>query len=144
MEIVPKQMKHTEFYVDSVKGGFHSIFPENVSFTFSVTLVGGLVYFCCSHLEHRASMKHFVSLQFRNLRHSVELLGRVISPLQGCYLTQTQNKHKQTSIPWVGFKPMIPAFVRVKTFHALNRAATVIGLCDTVSEYITQTLITSH
>jgi hypothetical protein len=34
----------------------------------------GLVYSCCSHLEHRASMKRFVSLQFLNLRHSVGLL----------------------------------------------------------------------
>jgi hypothetical protein len=27
----------------------------------------------------------------------------------------------------VGFKPTIPMFKRVKTFHALDRAATVIG-----------------
>jgi hypothetical protein len=45
--------------------------------------------------------------------------------------TQTQNKHTiQTSMPWVGFEPMIPAFERAKTVHALDRAATVIGcLC---------------
>jgi hypothetical protein len=41
----------------------------------------------------------FVSLQFLILRHTVGLLGRVISPSQGRYLTQTQNKHKQTSVP---------------------------------------------
>jgi hypothetical protein len=29
----------------------------------------------------------------------------------------------------VGFEPTIPAFERAKTIHALNRAATVIGLC---------------
>jgi hypothetical protein len=89
------------------------------------------VYSCCSHMEHRASMKRFVSLQFFNLRHSVGLFGGVISPLQGCYLTQTQNKHKQTSMSLVGFEPTIPAFERAseraKTFHALDRAATVIG-----------------
>jgi hypothetical protein len=45
-------------------------------------------------LEHRASVKHFVSLQFLNLRHSVGLLGRVISPSQGYYLTPTQNKYR--------------------------------------------------
>jgi hypothetical protein len=28
---------------------------------------------------------------------------------------------------WVGFEPTIPAFERAKTFHALDRAATVIG-----------------
>jgi hypothetical protein len=49
----------------------------------------GLVYSCCSHLEHRASVKRFVSLQFLNLRQSAGLLGRVISPSQGRYLAQT-------------------------------------------------------
>jgi hypothetical protein len=90
-------------------------------------LVGWLVYSCCPHLEHRASVKSFFSLQFLNLRHSVGLLGRVISRLEGSYLTQTQNKHKQTSMPRVGFKPPIPAFERAKTVHALDRAGTVIG-----------------
>jgi hypothetical protein len=55
-----------------------------------------LVCSCCNHLEHRASVKRFVSLPFLNLRHSVGLPGRVISPSQGRYLTQTQNK--QTDI----------------------------------------------
>jgi hypothetical protein len=44
---------------------------------------------CCSHLEHRASVKFFVSLQFINLRQSVGLLGREISPTQGRYLHRT-------------------------------------------------------
>jgi hypothetical protein len=86
-----------------------------------------LVNSCCSHLEHRASVKRFVSLQFLNLRHSLGLLGRVISPSQGRYLTQTQNEHKQTSMPRVGFETTTPAFERAKTVHALDRAATVIG-----------------
>jgi hypothetical protein len=73
-------------------------------------IVGWLVYSCCPHLELRTSVKRFVSLQFFNLRHSVGLPGRVISPSQGRYLTQTQNKHKQTSMPRVGFEPKIPAF----------------------------------
>jgi hypothetical protein len=30
-------------------------------------------------------------------------------------------------MPRVGFEPMIPAFERAKTVHALDRAATVIG-----------------
>jgi hypothetical protein len=42
--------------------------------------------------------------------------------------TQTQNKRTQTPMPWVRFEPMIPAFERAKTFHALDRAANVIGL----------------
>jgi hypothetical protein len=86
-------------------------------------LFGWLVYSCCSDLEHRASVKRFVSLQFLNLRHLVGLLGRVISPSQGHYLAQTQNKHKQTTMPRVGFELTIPAFELAKTFHALDRAA---------------------
>jgi hypothetical protein len=87
-----------------------------------------LVYSCCSYLEHRKSVKRFVSLQFLNVKHSVGLLGWVISPSQGRYLTQTQNKHKQTSMPRVGFEHTIPAFERAKTFHAFDRAATVTGI----------------
>jgi hypothetical protein len=82
-------------------------------------------------VEHCASVKHFVSLQFLNLRHSVGLLGRGISPTQGRYVhwtTQTKNKRRQTSIPCVGFEPTIPVFERSRTFHALDRAATVIGI----------------
>jgi hypothetical protein len=79
-------------------------------------------------LEHRATVKRFVSLQFLNLRKSVGLLGRGIRPKQGRYLTQTYNKHRQTSMPWVGFEPTIPAFERTKTVHALYLAANVIGL----------------
>jgi hypothetical protein len=41
----------------------------------------------------------------------VGLLGRAISTSQGCYLHTGQ--HKQTSMPWVGFEPMIPAFKRL-------------------------------
>jgi hypothetical protein len=48
-----------------------------------------LVYSCCPNLERRVSVKRFVSLQFLNLRPSMWLLGRVIRPSQGCYLTQT-------------------------------------------------------
>jgi hypothetical protein len=65
-------------------------------------LIWWLVYSCCSHSENRASVKRFVSLQFLNLRHSVGLLGRVMSPSQGRYLTRTQNKHRH---PWL----VIPA-----------------------------------
>jgi hypothetical protein len=61
---------------------------------------------CCSHLEHRASVKRFVSLQFLNLRQSVGLLRRGISPTQGRYL----HKHRQTSMPRVALETTIPAF----------------------------------
>jgi hypothetical protein len=49
--------------------------PDSVKVTSSLSL-----YFCCSYVEHGASVKRFVSLQFLNLRHSVGLLGRGISP----------------------------------------------------------------
>jgi hypothetical protein len=56
------------------------------------------------------------------------ILGRRISPSQGRYTqNNTQNKLTETSMPWVGFDPIIPVFERAKTVHALDRAATVIG-----------------
>jgi hypothetical protein len=64
------------------------------------------IYSCCSHLEHRASVKRFVSLQFLNLRLSVGLLGRGISPTQGRYLTQTGNKRKQTTMHQFKFQTL--------------------------------------
>jgi hypothetical protein len=72
--------------------------------------------------------------QFIDLfKQSVGLLGRGISPSQGSYLhtgQHKQNKRTQTSMPQVGFEPMIPAFEQAKTVHALDRAATVIdSLC---------------
>jgi hypothetical protein len=63
-------------------------------------LVAWLVHSRCSHLEHGASVKRFISLQFLNLRHSVGLLGLVISPSQGRYLTQIQNKHRHPCLEW--------------------------------------------
>jgi hypothetical protein len=84
---------------------------------------------CCSHLEHRASVKRLMSLRFLNLRQSVGLLGRGISPTQGRYphrATQTQNKRRRTSMPWVGFELTIPVLEREKIFHASDRAATAI------------------
>jgi hypothetical protein len=46
---------------------------------------------------------------------------------------QTQSKLAQTSMPRMGIEPTIPVFERAKTVHALDRAATVIGLIrDTI------------
>jgi hypothetical protein len=53
----------------------------------------------------------------------------VARPLPTHRTTQTQNKGTQTSMPWEGFEPTIPAFERAKTVHALDRAAIVIGHC---------------
>jgi hypothetical protein len=52
----------------------------------------------------------------------------MISPSQSRYLTQTQTKHQQTSMPLVGFEHTTPAFKRAKTGHDLDRAATGIGV----------------
>jgi hypothetical protein len=90
------------------------------------------LYSCCSRLEHRASVKRFVSLQFLNFRQSVGFLGRVISPSQSRYLHteqhKTQNKRRRTSMPCIGLETTIPVFERMQIFHALDRAATVIGM----------------
>jgi hypothetical protein len=56
----------------------------------------------------------------------------VARPLPKYRTTQVQNKHihthtHRTSMPYVGFEPTIPASERAKTFHALDRAATVTG-----------------
>jgi hypothetical protein len=62
---------------------------------------------------------------------TVGLLGRVISPSQGRYLSKGQHKHRmnayphQTSMHCVGFEPTNPASEQTKAVHALDRAATV-------------------
>jgi hypothetical protein len=61
---------------------------------------------------------------------SVVLLGRGISPSQGCHLyrtSQTQNKRTQISMLQVVFELTIPVFERAKTVNALDRAVTVAG-----------------
>jgi hypothetical protein len=41
---------------------------------------------------------------------------------------QTQNKRTQTHMPQVEFESTIPVFERAKIVHAVDRAATVIGI----------------
>jgi hypothetical protein len=64
---------------------------------------------------------------------SVGLLGCGFRPSQGRSLpthmtAQTQNTRIQTSMPHMGFEATIPASERAKTIHALDSAATVIGI----------------
>jgi hypothetical protein len=70
--------------------------------------------------------------QFLNLfTQFVELLGRAINPSQSRYLHSGQHKQNirtQTSMSQAGFESTIPVFERAKTVHALDRAATVIGI----------------
>jgi hypothetical protein len=51
----------------------------------------------------------------------------VARPLSAHETAQTQNKHTQISVPQVGIEPTVPVFVRSKTVHASDRAATGIG-----------------
>jgi hypothetical protein len=63
--------------------------------------------------------------------HSIGLLGRGISQSQGRYLhtgQHKQNKRIEIFMHRVGFKHTIPVFERAKMVHALDGAATVIGL----------------
>jgi hypothetical protein len=61
-------------------------------------------------------------LQFRNIFYTVDRTPRtsdqpVARPLPTHRTTQTQNKRTQSSVPWVGFEPTIPAFEGAKTVH---------------------------
>jgi hypothetical protein len=40
----------------------------------------------------------------------------------------------QTSMPEVGFEPTILVFEQAKIIHALNRAATVIGILEPIAQ----------
>jgi hypothetical protein len=62
----------------------------------------------------------------------------VTRPLPTHKTTQTQNKRAQTSMPRVGFEPTIPVLEQVKIVHALDCAATVIGI---YSKYLYKLLI---
>jgi hypothetical protein len=84
-------------------------------------------YSCSSRMECRASVKISFLFSFLICTQSVGPLAWGISPSQGRYLTETQNKLKQASMPWLGFEPTISVFERAKIFHALDGAATVIG-----------------
>jgi hypothetical protein len=92
----------------------------------SCVFKGWLVYSSCYHLEHKASVKRFISLQFLNLRHSVGLVKTNDQPVARP-LPDTNTEYTQTSMLRVGFEATIPAFEREKTVNALDRAATVIG-----------------
>jgi hypothetical protein len=78
-------------------------------------------------LEHRVDFS--VSWSFTDGRTPWTGDQLVARPLPKHRTTQTQkNPHThQTSMPWVGFEPTIPASERAKTVHALDRSPTVTG-----------------
>jgi hypothetical protein len=53
----------------------------------------------------------------------------IARPLPTQRTTQAQNKRGETPLPRVGFEPSTPVFERAKTFHALDRAPIMIGVC---------------
>jgi hypothetical protein len=61
----------------------------------------------------------------------------VLRPLPTQRTIQTQNKRTQTSMPRLRFESTIQVFERGKTVHALNGAATVIGLFRIYSQLYT-------
>jgi hypothetical protein len=71
------QSRHSEILLDEVP-----TFTRTIPF---------LILFLLLHLEQKASVKRFVSLQFLDLRQSMGLLERGISPSPGRYLAQTQT-----------------------------------------------------
>jgi hypothetical protein len=55
----------------------------------------------------------------------------------------TQNKRTQTSMPRVGFEPTTPVFEQVKTVHAADRAATLMGNAGIVPQIRPQSFPTT-
>jgi hypothetical protein len=69
----------------------------------------------------------------------------VARPLPTHRTTQTQNKRTEPSMPRVGFELTTPVFVRAKTVHALDCAATVVGFyLNSISKVSTHALYVTH
>jgi hypothetical protein len=89
------------------------------------------------------------SFQFPNPIHTVGRTPRtgnqpITRPLPTHRTTPTQNKRTQTSMPRVGSEPTIPVSERAKTVHALDRAATVTGLCSLFNDEKCQQMFTCY
>jgi hypothetical protein len=70
-------------------------------------------------VEHMASVKRYVSLQFVYPKTVGRTSWAGYQPVErSLSTTQTQNKRRKTSLPRVGFEPTIPVFERAKTVHA--------------------------
>jgi hypothetical protein len=120
-------MKHSDSFTFTLQGKVvHSQTRGNVS------------YKCLSlsFLLLPLSVKCFVSLQFLN----PETVGRTPwmgdQPAARPLPTQTQNKHRQTPMPSVGFEPTVPVFEQAKTVHALDHVATMMGSYKSNGKYL--------
>jgi hypothetical protein len=80
-------------------------------------------------VQHRAPVKRFVSLQFRNTNTVGTTLWTWDQPVARPLPTQgnTNTQQTQTFMLWMGFELKIPASERAKTVHPLDYAAIVIG-----------------
>jgi hypothetical protein len=67
------------------------------------------------NLEHRATVKRLISLQFLNPKRVCRTSWTGDQPVARPLPKQTQNKHTKISMPGVGFETRIPAFERAKT-----------------------------
>jgi hypothetical protein len=74
------------------------ISKKNIRLVLTSLLLLLLLLFLLLPLGAQGIRETLVSVHFLNLRQAVGLLGRGISPPQGRYLTQRQNKCKQTSM----------------------------------------------
>jgi hypothetical protein len=87
------------------------------SFTSLLLLLLLLLLFLLLPLRAQGIRETLISLRFLNPRHTLVLLRWGIIQSQGHYLTQPQNKRKQTTIPWVRFESRISVFERAKAFR---------------------------
>jgi hypothetical protein len=62
---------------------------------------------CCSHLEHSASLKRFVSLQFLNPKTFGRTPWAEHQPVARPLPIQTQNKHKYPCLEWDSNPPSV-------------------------------------
>jgi hypothetical protein len=118
------------FYMDTLMSWLYKM--NQSSFTSDILLSCVPLYFSF-HWPYSPLGPWPLLLSFMIILQSVGLLGRVIRSSQGRYLNTGHHRHRintythQTSVPCVGFEPMIPASERAKTVHALDRSATVTG-----------------
>jgi hypothetical protein len=103
--------------------------------------------FICSSMALQPFLGLWPLLQLRNLFYTDDRTPwtsyqPVAKSLPTHRTRQTQSKRTQTSMPRVGFEPMIPAFERAKTVHTLDSAATAIGvLYFTQNKYLSKECI---
>jgi hypothetical protein len=85
-------------------------------------------------LEHRTSVKRFVSLQFLKSYTGGRTPWTGDEPVVRPLTTQDNTNRANAEI--VGFEPTIPVFQRARAVHALDRTANLISLQRTTRRYI--------